>query len=324
MTIDTITLVETAMVIGSACAMGFGAIGAGVGEGIAAGNAAAASGSNPKHQGTVFKNMLVGQAVAESAAIFALVVAMMLLFSISASDNVLQVFLLIGAGLCMGLGALGSGIGSGFPTAATCQGIARQPAMSGKLTTNMLIGSAVCQTPSIFALVVAFILMFFNIEGRPANPTWAAFMGASLAMGLSAIGAGIGGGLVAEVSCEGAARSPKTSGTLLKTMLLGQAVAQTTSIYGMLVAFVLLFVGKGATTGWAIPAALLSAGICMGLGAMGPGVGEGLASRGGVRAMSRNAKATASLMRSMLVGMAVAESTAIYALVVSLVLIFVV
>lgn len=324
MAIETKFLVEAAMVLGSALAMGFGAIGAGVGEGIAAGKANEASGRNPKHQGAVFKNMLVGQAVAESAAIFALVVAMMLLFSMKASDNILDIFILISAGLCMGLGAMGAGVGSGFPTGSACLGIARQPLMSGKLTTNMLIGSAVCQTPAIFSLVVAFILMFTKTEGVAVNPTWAAYLGAGISTGLAAIGSGLGGGLVADTCCEGAARQPRAANTVLKTMLLGQAVTQTTAIYGLLVSFILLFVGSGASTSWAAPAALLGAGLCMGLGAIGPGAGEGLTARSAVKWVARNVSATGELTRTMLVGMAVAESTGIYALVVSLVLIFVI
>lgn len=324
MAIETTHLVQAAMVMGSALAMGFGAIGAGIGEGFAAGQAAQAAGRNPKHQGASFKNMLVGQAVAESAAIFALVISMMLLFSMSPSDNILQIFILISAGLCMGLGAMGAGIGSGFPTGSACVGIARQPMMSGKLTTNMLVGSAVCQTPAIFALVVSFILMFTKTEGVAVNPAWAAYLGAGISTGLAAIGSGLGGGLVADTCCEGAARQPRATGTLLKTMLLGQAVTQTTAIYGLLVSFILLFVNTSATSNWAAPAALLSAGICMGLGAIGPGAGEGLTARSAVKWVARNLGATGELTRTMLVGMAVAESTGIYALVVSLVLIFVI
>lgn len=324
MAIEATHLIGAAMVTGAALAMGFGAIGAGIGEGIAAGRANEASARNPKNSGAVFKNMLVGQAVAESAAIFALVIAMMLLFSIKPSGNILQIFILISSGVCMGLGAIGAGVGSGYPTGSACVGIARQPVMAGKLTTNMLIGSAVCQTPAIFALVVSFILMFTNVDGLPANPYWAAYLGAGLATGLAAIGSGLGGGLVAETSCESAARQPRVAGTVLKSMLLGQAVTQTTAIYGLLVSFVLIFKGYDATTSWTVAAALLGASLCMGLGGIGSGAGEGLAARSAVKWIGRNVGATAELTRTMLVGMAVAESTSIYALVVSLVLIFVV
>ena len=304
--------------------MGFGAIGAAIGEGYTAACANTAISRNPELSGSIFKSMLMGQAIAESASIFALVIAMILLFTNFPTHSMLMVSVLLASGLCMGLGAIGSGIGSGFPAGAACEGMARQPGASGRLTTNMLIGSAVAQTPAIFALVTSFILIFTDFSTRPVNPTWAAILGAGLATGFGAIGSGLGGGLVAQASCQGVARQPLAATPVTNVMLLGQAVTQTTAIYGMLVSFILIFKSFPATDALAPSMALLAAGLCMGIGAIGPGIGEGFTARSAVDWISRNESATADLTRIMLVGQAVAESTGIYALVISLVLIFVV
>ena len=196
--------------------------------------------------------------------------------------------------------------------------------MSNKLTTNMLIGSAVCQTPSIFSLVVAFILIFGNYTGMAQAPMWAALLGAGLATGLGAIGAGVGGGLVAQAGCEGMARQPRAAGVLTNTMLLAQAITQTPAIYGLLIGFILLFKAHPPAESIAPAAALLSSGLCMGLGAIGPALGIGLAGQGAVRWIARNNENIGTITRNMLVGMAVTESTSIYAMVVALVLIFVI
>lgn len=304
--------------------MGFGAIGAAIGEGYTAACANTAISRNPELSGSIFKSMLMGQAIAESASIFALVIAMILLFTNFPANSMLMVSVLLASGLCMGLGAIGSGIGSGFPAGAACEGMARQPSASGRLTTNMLIGSAVAQTPAIFALVTSFILIFTDFSTRPVNPTWAAILGAGLATGFGAIGSGLGGGLVAQASCQGVARQPLAATPVTNVMLLGQAVTQTTAIYGLLVSFILIFKSFPATDALAPSMALLAAGLCMGIGAIGPGIGEGFTARSAVDWISRNESATADLTRIMLVGQAVAESTGIYALVISLVLIFVV
>ncbi|UCG13439.1 MAG: ATP synthase F0 subunit C [Deltaproteobacteria bacterium] len=71
-------------------------------------------------------------------------------------------------------------------------------------------------------------------------------------------------------------------------------------------------------------AALLGAGISMGFGAIGPGVGEGMAAAKACEAIGRNPREAGLLTRTMLVGQAVSESTGIYSLVVALLLIFVV
>jgi ATP synthase F0 subunit c len=321
---DIQTWVDVAAFIGGGIAMGFGAIGAAIGEGYTASQANAAIARNPKLSGDILKSMLVGQAIAESASIFALVIAMILLFTNFSSESYIMVSVLLAAGLSIGLGAIGSGVGSGFPAGAACVGMSRQPKAGPKLTTNMLIGSAVCQTPAIFALVTSFILLFTDFSSRPVSPTWAAIIGAGLSSGLGAIGSGLGGGLVAGASCEGSARQPDASGPVTNVMLLGQAVTQTTAIYGLLVSFILMFKEFSATSLLAPAMALLGAGLCMGIGAIGPGIGEGLTAQKAVGWIARNEGATAELTRTMLVGQAVAESTGIYALVVAFVLIFVV
>ena len=323
MAYDIQTWVSVAAFTGGGMAMGFGAIGAAIGEGYTAASANEAIGRNLEQSGDIFKSMLVGQAIAESASIFALVIALMLLFT-KFPSHILSVPVLLGAGLCMGLGAIGSGVGSGFPAGAACKGMSRQPAMSSRLTTNMLIGSAVCQTPAIFSLVVAFILLFTDFSANPVSPTWAAILGAGISSGFGAIGSGLGGGLVAQASCEGISRQPLTVTPVTNVMLLGQAVTQTTAIYALLVSFILMFKSFPATDALAPPMALLAAGICMGIGAIGPAVGEGFAGQGAVAWIARNQKHIADLTRSMLVGQAVAESTGIYSLVIALVLIFVV
>lgn len=68
---------------------------------------------------------------------------------------------------------------------------------------------------------------------------------------------------------------------------------------------------------------LLAAGLCMGLGAIGPGVGEGIIAGKAMEAMGRNPEVADSLFTKMIVGMAICESTSIYALVVSLIILFV-
>ena len=318
------TAVKIAAYTGGGIAMGLGAVGAAIGEGYTAARANLAVSRNPEISGDIFKNMLVGQAVAESASIFALVIAILLLFMNTGTPSMLKAAAFLGAGLSMGFGAIGSGIGSGYPGGEACFGISRQPASGSQLTTNMLIGSAVCQTPAIFSMVVALMLIFIDFGNVPLSPTWAAFVGAGLSMGLAAIGSGYGGGLAAGASCEGIARTPQTTASVTTIMLVGQAVAQTPAIFGLLVSFILMFKTFPESSALATPMALLSAGLCTGFGGIGPGIGNGMAAEGAVRWVARNVEHANDLMRIMLVGQAVSQSTAIYAMVISLVLIFVV
>jgi len=68
--------------------------------------------------------------------------------------------------------------------------------------------------------------------------------------------------------------------------------------------------------------AMIAASFAIGLGTIGVGLGIGNAANAGCNAVGRNPGVQGKIMMTMLVGMAMAESIAIYALVVALVLLF--
>ncbi|MBS4538326.1 ATP synthase F0 subunit C [Clostridium sp. D2Q-11] len=69
----------------------------------------------------------------------------------------------------------------------------------------------------------------------------ASAIGAGLAM-IAGIGPGIGQGYAAGKAAEAVGRQPEAQGDVIRTMILGQAVAETTGIYGLVIAIILLFV----------------------------------------------------------------------------------
>ena len=66
----------------------------------------------------------------------------------------------IGAGLCMGIGAIGPGVGEGNAVAHALDGMARQPETTGTLRTNMILGCAIAETTGIYSLLIAFLILF--------------------------------------------------------------------------------------------------------------------------------------------------------------------
>lgn len=66
-------------------------------------------------------------------------------------------------------------------------------------------------------------------------------LGAGVAV-CSGIGPGIGQGIAAGHGAAAVGRNPGAKGDIMSTMLLGQAVAETTGLYGLVVALLLMFV----------------------------------------------------------------------------------
>jgi F-type H+-transporting ATPase subunit c len=74
--------------------------------------------------------------------------------------DLVRAFALLGAGIAMGLGAIGPGIGEGFAAGKACEAIGRSPQEAGLLTRTMLVGQAVSESTGIYSLVVALLLLF--------------------------------------------------------------------------------------------------------------------------------------------------------------------
>ena len=66
-------------------------------------------------------------------------------------------------------------------------------------------------------------------------------LGAGMAM-IAGIGPGIGEGNAVARACEAIGRQPECRGTVTTTMLMGCAVAETTGLYALVIAILLIFV----------------------------------------------------------------------------------
>ncbi len=65
----------------------------------------------------------------------------------------------LAAGIAIGLGALGGGLGQGKAAASALEGIARNPAASGKIFTPMLVALAFIESLVIYCLLISFKLV---------------------------------------------------------------------------------------------------------------------------------------------------------------------
>ena len=66
------------------------------------------------------------------------------------------------------------------------------------------------------------------------------YIGAGLAV-FTGFAAAIGEGNVAAHAVDAMARQPEMAGTIRTTMLIGQAVSETTGLYGLIIAFLIVF-----------------------------------------------------------------------------------
>lgn len=79
---------------------------------------------------------------------------------VQTTGEIVRAMAVISAGLCMGIGTLGPGIGEGLAAAKACEGVAREPQNAGMITRTLLIALAIIESLGIYALVVALLLIF--------------------------------------------------------------------------------------------------------------------------------------------------------------------
>lgn len=80
----------------------------------------------------------------------------------------------------------------------------------------------------------------YSVEQGTALILACSAIGAGCAM-IAGVGPGIGQGFAAGKGAEAVGRQPAASGDIMRTMLLGCAVAETTGIYGLFIAIMLIF-----------------------------------------------------------------------------------
>lgn len=150
-------------------------------------------------------------------------------------------------------------------------------------------------------------------------------IGAGFAM-IGGIGPGIGQGYAAGKAAEAVGNNPEEgSKPATIVMLLGAAVAETSGIFSLVIAIIMLFANplvNKAGIGLVLACSAIGAGLSM-IAGIGPGVGQGYAAGKAAEAVGKRPKLQATVVRTMLLGQAVAQTTGIYALIIALLLLFV-
>jgi F-type H+-transporting ATPase subunit c len=153
------TLVNAMTFMGAGIAMGFGAVGAGAGEGLTAALAVKGMARQPEVGGRISGIMLLGQAVDTSPSVFGFIIALLLIIQPQEIDSLPRAAALLGAGVAMSIGTLGSGLAIGWIASRACTFVGYRPAVAGLVTRTMLLGGAIAETLGIFSFVVALLLL---------------------------------------------------------------------------------------------------------------------------------------------------------------------
>lgn len=143
-----------------------------------------------------------------------------------------------------------------------------------------------------------------------------AVIGAALAIGLAGFWVSLGEGLIAKKSLDVLGKNPDLGPTVKPLTILGIALTESAAIYGLVVGLLIIF------TEWLTSAQWIAAGLSIGLVGFSAGLGEGWVAAQALESILRNPEIEAEIKSNMILFIALVESAAIYALVVSLLILF--
>ncbi len=142
-------------VIWAGLAIGLAGVGVALGQSNLAHTSVDILGRNPKLSSTLMVYTILGIALVESAAIYALVVA----FKIMAVADTIDPANAIAAGLAIGLTGMGAGYGQWKLVSHSLESVNRNPRNKGQVMQFMVLFLALIETIAIYGLIIAFQLL---------------------------------------------------------------------------------------------------------------------------------------------------------------------
>lgn len=180
--------------------------------------------------------MLLTLSLIQTPLIFAFLVSLLIITQ--QGGTVLQSIHHIAAGLAIGLGSIGPSLGLARFARQACKGLGINRESYAKLLPFTFISMAIIETPLVFSLLIALLLI-----GQRSTTflTLFASCAAALCMGIGTIGSGIGSAQTAIAAAHQISYNPHDAGVISKVSMIAQALIDAAAIYALLVALLIIF-----------------------------------------------------------------------------------
>lgn len=304
-----------------ALAIGVTALGVGFGQGFTSSAALKAMSRQPAARNDILRAAILGIALIETAAVIGIFVSIILLIASKPKPTTFFADVSsIGIALAICTTGLVLGIASSLPAQAAFESIARQPFWSRRIMSFMVMTQALTQMPIIAGLVVAiFIRNQAVVVTNIADSL--RLIASGLAIGIGSIGPAIGLAIFAKQACQSMGINPHVYKKLLSFTIISQAIIETPIIFALVIAITLLFVPSVGHVSLLKGIAYLAAALCTGFGTFGPGIASGKTAAAACKSITFYPDQFEAVSRVSLFIQGLIETCAIYAIIISFILI---
>jgi F0F1-type ATP synthase membrane subunit c/vacuolar-type H+-ATPase subunit K len=307
-----------------ALAVAINALGVGIGQGLTSSAALEAINLQPAARDDITKIAVLSMALIETAAVMGTFIAFILLLGTS---NMLLTWHMglaeIGIAFAICLPGFILGLASCLPARQACMAVARQPFFAQNIIRFMLIILSLIQTPIIFGMIIA---LFINNQMMHITTIRESLrlIASGIAIGFGSIGPAIGLAHFAKIACTSVGINKTAYNKLLTFSFVSQAIIETPIIFSFVIALTLLFiVPHSAEENIVQGIAMLAAGICTGIGTVGAGISSGKTAAQACKEIGLQPESYSVLSRTSLFAQGLIETSAIYAVLVSFLLLFI-
>jgi len=221
--------------LGIFCALGIPSICIGILSILPHQAAITATARQPFFAKNILKLMLITISLMQTSAILGLIIAFLIQAQLATVNSFTGGIQLLAAGIALGVGTIGPLIGLGIFSQEACATIGTNKEAYPQVLTFTFINQALIETPIIFALLVAILIIFSS------GATATVLLAAAFAMAFSTLGPGIASGMIARATCRAFGKQLDLYSTLSRTSMFAQTLIDASAIYGLVIAFALLF-----------------------------------------------------------------------------------
>jgi len=300
--------------------VGINSIGVGIGQGLTYAAAIKAMNQQPSARNEISYIAFLGSALIETTAILSVSMSIMIIISSpEIINNYYGALAEFGIALALCLSGLTIGIVTSYPAQAACHAIARQPFFDNKISLVMFITQSIIQTPLIFSFIIA---MFIKNQCMYVTslPEALRLLGAGLCIGIGSVGPTYGLAYFARTACNSIGRNRNAYNQILKFTLISEAIIETPILFSLLISLLLLF---SAQTDDSLirGVAFISAALCTALGTLAPGISSAKTASAACHHLALQPELHAQLSRTSLFAQILIDTSAMYPLLISFVLI---
>lgn len=295
------------------------ALGVALGQGFAAISVVRALDRQPMIHADARRLFLIALTLTETALILSCFVALLLITTPITPYSALPE---IGIALAMAVPAAVAGFVGAGPIYRSMESMARQPFASRNIMTLTLLTQTILQTPVIFGFVIAFILRAQMLT-ITSDVEAIKLCASGLAFGMGALGPTFGLGYFAQVACTMIGRFKDAYPQILSFTFMSQAMIETPILFALIVSVLMMIFPGTAQSSWISGVSYMAAAISIGLGTLGSGINSGRTASAACREIAKNPLLYTLISRTSMIAQTLIDSGAVYALIISLMLLFV-